>query len=50
MTLREGDGWSGIVQVAERLDGNTFLYVDMPNAGLFIVRATPPSGSEDCPS
>ena len=37
---RDGnDGWPGIVQVAEHLGSDTFLYVDVPGAGLLTVRA-----------
>ncbi len=34
-----GEGWSGIVQVAEHLGSDTFLYVDVAGAGLVTVRA-----------
>ena len=37
---RDGDGWAGTVQVAEHLGSDTFLYIDIPNAGLFTARAT----------
>ena len=36
---RDGGGWGGIVQVAEHLGSDTFLYVDVPNAGLITVRS-----------
>jgi len=38
--VRDGEGWPGTVQVAEHLGSDTFLYVDIPSAGLFTVRAT----------
>jgi multiple sugar transport system ATP-binding protein len=34
-----GEGWAGTVQVAEHLGSDTFLYVDVPSAGLVTVRA-----------
>jgi multiple sugar transport system ATP-binding protein len=37
---RDGDGWPGTVQVAEHLGSDTFLYLDVPDAGLFTARAT----------
>jgi multiple sugar transport system ATP-binding protein len=33
-----GQGWAGTVQVAEHLGSDTFLYVDVPGAGLVTVR------------
>jgi multiple sugar transport system ATP-binding protein len=35
----DGGGWAGTVQVAEHLGSDTFLYVDVPQAGLLTVRA-----------
>jgi multiple sugar transport system ATP-binding protein len=39
--LAEGgaEGWPGVVQVAEHLGSDTFLYVDVAGAGLMTVRA-----------
>jgi multiple sugar transport system ATP-binding protein len=34
-----GEGWPGTVQVAEHLGSDTFLYVDVPDAGLLTARA-----------
>jgi multiple sugar transport system ATP-binding protein len=34
----DGAGWEGTVQVAEHLGSDTFLYVDVPGAGLVTVR------------
>jgi multiple sugar transport system ATP-binding protein len=34
-----GDRWSGVVQVAEHLGSDTFLYIDVPDAGLLTVRS-----------
>ena len=36
---RDGGGWQGVVQVAEHLGSDTFLYVDVPQAGLVTVRS-----------
>jgi len=36
---RGGDGWPGTVQVSEHLGSDTFLYIDVPGAGLMTVRA-----------
>jgi multiple sugar transport system ATP-binding protein len=37
---RERGLWSGTVEVAEHLGSDTFLYVDVPNAGRMTARAT----------
>ena len=37
--LSRDDGWPGIVQVSEHLGSDTFVYVDVPGAGLVTVRA-----------
>jgi multiple sugar transport system ATP-binding protein len=39
LTQEGSDGWPGVVQVAEHLGSDTFLYVDVPGAGLLTIRA-----------
>ncbi|GLS21902.1 sugar ABC transporter ATP-binding protein [Labrys miyagiensis] len=38
LVSREGEGWEGVVAVAEHLGSDTFLYADVPDAGRVTVR------------